>query len=61
VTDIGLVCVVEHCALTELKEVLLLLALRLGKAAEIGPNDFRDIMFYIFEMAIGHHVEYLKA
>jgi len=24
-TDVGLVCVVEHCDLTELKEVLLLL------------------------------------
>ena len=26
-TDVGLVCVVEHCDLTELKEVLLLLLL----------------------------------
>ena len=30
VTDVGLVCVVEHCDLTELKEVLLLLLLLLS-------------------------------
>jgi len=31
-------------------------------SAEIGPNDFSDIMFfYIFHMAIGHHVKFLKA
>jgi len=31
-------------------------------SAEIGANDIRDIMFfYIFQMVIGHHVEFLKA
>ena len=34
----------------------------LCNSAEIGANDFRDIMFlYFLQMAIGHHVEFLKA